>query len=146
MPLALHGGAVSPVTSYLAIEPGVRPSTEGLYEGEGGIGIGMLGFAGGGSGIGLAGTGSGRATGPDTRQQTLERVVRAALDACGGEGLGIHLELETTSEEIVELGPLEVRGSGDPILVPCVERGVWAQLLGPEFDDAQRRWTIDLPG
>ena len=27
---ALRGRAVSPVTSYLAIEPGVRPSTEGL--------------------------------------------------------------------------------------------------------------------
>ena len=30
MILARHGGAVSPVTSYLAIEPGVRPSTEGI--------------------------------------------------------------------------------------------------------------------
>ena len=30
MVLARHGGAVSPVTSYLAVEPGVRPSTEGI--------------------------------------------------------------------------------------------------------------------
>ena len=30
MVLARHGRAVSPVTSYLAIEPGVRPSTEGI--------------------------------------------------------------------------------------------------------------------
>src|SRR6185503_12383532 len=35
MTLALKGGAVSPVTSYLAIEPGVRPSTDGLEEGRG---------------------------------------------------------------------------------------------------------------
>ena len=32
MVLARRGRAVSPVTSYLAIEPGVRPSTEGLEE------------------------------------------------------------------------------------------------------------------
>src|SRR4029079_13407765 len=30
MVLARRGRAVSPVTSYLAIEPGVRPSTEGI--------------------------------------------------------------------------------------------------------------------
>ena len=35
MTLAMKGGAVSPVTSYLAIEPGVRPSTEGLDWGTG---------------------------------------------------------------------------------------------------------------
>jgi hypothetical protein len=46
MTLALRGGAVSPVTSYLAIEPGVRPSTEGLSDaeasGDGGFGGGEL--------------------------------------------------------------------------------------------------------
>ncbi len=41
MVLARHGRAVSPVTSYLAIEPGVRPSTEGLNEGE----LGSIGMA-----------------------------------------------------------------------------------------------------
>jgi len=51
MPLALYGGAVSPVTSYLAIEPGVHPSTEGLDEMEG-VGFGGLGLIGHGAGGG----------------------------------------------------------------------------------------------
>src|SRR5690606_36548026 len=42
MPLALYGGAVSPVTSYLAIEPGVRPSTEGIEYTATGIGFGSV--------------------------------------------------------------------------------------------------------
>src|SRR6185295_11972668 len=40
MVLARQGGAVSPVTSYLAIEPGVRPSTEGIDLSETGSGYG----------------------------------------------------------------------------------------------------------
>jgi hypothetical protein len=32
MVLARHGAAVWPVTSYLAIEPGVRPSTEAALD------------------------------------------------------------------------------------------------------------------
>ncbi len=38
MTLATLGGAVSPITSYLAIEPGVRPSTEGIDWGAGAAG------------------------------------------------------------------------------------------------------------
>ncbi|HEY8074487.1 MAG TPA: vWA domain-containing protein, partial [Labilithrix sp.] len=48
MTLAMHGGAVSPVTSYLAIEPGVRPSTEGLDDAE----LGSIGGIGTGQGFG----------------------------------------------------------------------------------------------
>jgi hypothetical protein len=44
--LAQRGQAVSPVTSYLAIEPGVRPSTDGFVE-EGGSGSGYGRGAGG---------------------------------------------------------------------------------------------------
>lgn len=53
---ARDAGAVSPVTSYLAIEPRVRPSTEGLDENEGGcregIGRGSIGTIGRCSGPG----------------------------------------------------------------------------------------------
>ena len=55
MVLAKHGRAVSPVTSYLAVEPGVRPSTEGIEfhtvlgaDGEGTIFLGNLGTFGSG--------------------------------------------------------------------------------------------------
>ncbi len=42
--IAMFGRAVSPVTAYLAIEPGVRPSTAGLPKlGRGGFGVGAGG-------------------------------------------------------------------------------------------------------
>jgi hypothetical protein len=144
MTLALHGGAVSPVTSYLAIEPGVRPSTEGLDEGEGTIGMGSVGLisrgGGSGSGSGFGGSGS-----PDLRQELLEQRVREALDACGGRRLGTHLELESTLDEIVEIDHVELRGSTDTTVKACLEDGVWATLLPSEFDDELRRWVVDLP-
>jgi len=56
MRVARLGRAVSPVTSYLAIEPGVRPSTIGLQQGRwrdsslwGGVGHGGFGADGGSS-------------------------------------------------------------------------------------------------
>jgi hypothetical protein len=145
MTLAVHGGAVSPVTSYLAIEPGVRPSTEGLEEGEGTIGLGGLGLigrggGGGGSGMGLLGTG-----GPDMRQAMLERRAREALDACGGQGLGVHVELESTLDEIVEVDHVELRGSSDATVKACLENGVWETVLTDDFIDDWQRWVVDLP-
>ena len=44
MRAAAAGGAVSPVTSYLSIEPGTRPSTEGFGEEFGTGGPGLAGF------------------------------------------------------------------------------------------------------
>ena len=143
MTLAIHGGAVSPVTSYLAIEPGVRPSTEGLDWGEGTIGLGNTGLVGWGGG---GGTGSGfGSSGPDLRQELLEQRVREALDACGGRGLGTHLELETTLDEIVEIDHVELRGSTDATVKACLEDGMWATLLPSEFVDDLQRWVVDLP-
>ncbi len=48
--VAMYGKAVSPVTSYLAVEPGVRPSTDGILRGSGsgfGAGGGRLSGLGG---------------------------------------------------------------------------------------------------
>lgn len=47
MTLATYARAVTPVTSYLAIEPGVRPSTEGLEHGAAGLGASGSGSVGG---------------------------------------------------------------------------------------------------
>lgn len=145
MPLAMRGGAVSPVTSYLAIEPGVRPSTEGLDHEEQAFGLAGIGFGGGGSGMGTIGAGQVMLRGPDPRQELLEDLVRSALDACGGQGLGAFVELETTSAEIVEIERLEVHGGRDPVLAPCLERGVWDTMLGDEFDDDRHTWIVELP-
>jgi hypothetical protein len=62
MTLALHGRAVSPVTSYLAIEPGVRPSTDGLEPGET-FGAGGLGLRGMGPAVAGVPSGTGRCAG-----------------------------------------------------------------------------------
>jgi len=143
MPLAMLGGAVSPVTSYLAIEPGVRPSTEGLDWGSGAIGFG----AGGGS----LGHGYGRGVGAgfgrkDLRQDFLDQSVRDALDACGGPGLAVRVTLESTLEEIVQVGSIHVPNADDPILVTCLEDGIWDVPLRSDFVDLWREWTVDLPG
>lgn len=143
MSLALYGGAVSPVTSYLAIEPGVRPSTEGLDESEG-IGLFGVGSGGGGMGVGI-GSGRGGFGGPDTRQQQLEHEVREALDACGGRDAGVRLELESTLDEIVEVDRLKLHGSGDTVLRECLEDGVWTIELSGAFNDEWRRWVVELP-
>jgi len=144
MTLALRGGAVSPVTSYLAIEPGVRPSTEGLDHAEGTIGLGSTGLIGRGGGGGGSGMGF-DSGGPDRRQELLEQRVREALDACGGSKLGTHLELETTFDEIVEIDQVELRGSTNATTKTCLEDGMWATMLPSEFVDALQRWVVDLP-
>lgn len=143
MSLALYGGAVSPVTSYLAIEPGVRPSTEGLDEDEG---MGMIGFGsgGGGSGFGIDSGGVG-VIGPDTRQAQLEQSVREALDACGGRAAGVHVELESTLAEIVEVDRMKLSDASDDVLRACLEDGVWAIELPAVFNAEWQRWAIDLP-
>lgn len=143
MPLAMLGGAVSPVTSYLAIEPGVRPSTEGLDESEG---MGLIGRGGGGgSGFGTIGMGSAGFLGGDSRPDFLRRAVRDALDDCGGSGRGAHVELESTLVELVELSRVEILDSTDPALPGCVETELWALQLRPDFDDPWRRWIVDVP-
>jgi hypothetical protein len=141
--LAMHGGAVSPVTSYLVSEPGVRPSSEGLGE------TGSWGHIGKGGGGGT-GTGYGRGIPSvgfqdrDGLHAALERRVRELLDTCGGRGVGARMELETTVDEIVEVGPPELRGSSDETLRACLVDAAWAIELGPMFDEDWRRWVIDL--
>ncbi|MCX4241214.1 vWA domain-containing protein [Paraliomyxa miuraensis] len=145
MPLALHGGVVSPVTSYLAIEPGVRPSTEGLDESEG---LGLIGRGGGGGSgsIGLGSTGMIGFGGRDMRQEILERRVREALDACGGQMRAIRLTLETTLDEIVQVEPPTIGGAKDAVLEQCLVDGVWETPLPPIFNDEWKRWAVDLQG
>jgi subtilisin-like proprotein convertase family protein len=120
MRVALFGKAVSPVTSYLAIEPGVRPSTVGLrYEGRG---IGT-------DGISLRGNGSGGGGGtrhpPD---------LRALVDAtaCFNEHRAQHATLDvfTTRDEVVDV---RVR-DGDGAFAACVVEAVWATRLSAAFN------------
>lgn len=138
--LARHGAAVSPVTSYLAIEPGVRPSTEGLD---------WSGMGGGGLGIGLGNIGTvshcggigGEAL---DRQKYLETQVAQKLAECGGSARSLTLELETTLREIVDLPRIELQGVADFALERCLREGVWALALPRDFTSERATWTIRI--
>ena len=134
MPLALFGGAVSPVTSYLAIEPGVRPSTEGLEEGEA-IGLGGIGLIGRGSGAG----GSGHGARLFDHAAWLRGELARLRGACGAPEL--QVTLETTRDEVVAVAAT-IAGAGDPVGARCVEEGIWAWELPSSFADAWRRYVV----
>ncbi len=121
MPLALYGGAVSPVTSYLAIEPGVRPSTEGLEVEE--IGLGGIGLIGSGSGGGGAGAGS---IAMDPNKWLRDELSRLRT-ACAAPP--IKLATETTREEIVAVAVTAQTGGLEPVTSHCLHEGVWAWQL-----------------
>lgn len=123
--LALRGRAVSPMTSYLAIEPGVRPSTEGLDELErGGIGWGA---GGAGGGIGLGGIGVlGHQTSFDVAAW-IEPRLTAAWKTCGGSAPA-EVALETTADEIVEVETVTVPVA-DAARRDCLNEATWGLEL-----------------
>ncbi len=136
MTLAMKGGAVSPVTSYLAIEPGVRPSTEGLDWGSGfGSGHGVLG-------------GSHVTRAPFVRGETdHEAFLRDAIAndwrRCGGRPGGATVELETTLAEIVHVESVRL-ADPEPLLESCLREAVWDLVLPASFDEAWHRYTIEV--
>jgi hypothetical protein len=119
MVVAMRGQVVSPVTSYIAIEPGTRPSR-----------IGLRG-AGGGSGSGY-GAGRGALAArmvvsplrPDVRA-----LVAPAIERCKQlHGAGpLALEIETTWDEIVDV----ILKEGAGALGECAVEAVWAARLPP---------------
>jgi hypothetical protein len=133
MVLARHGRAVSPVTSYLAIEPGVRPSTEGLEEGQSGYGRGA------------GGLGGMRARSPFVppsfdHQGYLSRAVSEAWRTCGGSG-GVRATIESTLAEIVEV---DARGSDQASALACLREAIWALELPEQFQSHWDRWSVVL--
>ncbi len=139
MKVALRGRAVSPVTSYLAVEPGVRPMTiglEGTGSGGGGYGEGSVGFGGG---MGRMGSRSAR------RAWTLPELMAPALVACVAEhrppaDWSVELRVETTLDEVVDVivaerpSPLEV----------CVREAAWGVTLTWNFSDRRRTHPVHV--
>jgi hypothetical protein len=141
--LAMRGRAVSPMTSYLAVEPGVRPSIEGLEDenesaGEGG--------GGSGSGIGLGGSfgGLGRGRPLPEPQAFLDRELERAWARCGGRG-GAHVDLESTKAEVVEIGAVTL-SNPDPKAASCMREATWALDLPRSFAQAHANWSVDVGG
>lgn len=124
MPLAKRGHAVTPVTSLLAIEPGVRPSTEGLEEGLTGVGSGGGGV---GHGIGLGRVGR---ISFDTRG-FLESSLSKAWKTCGGK-VSATVALETTVAEVVDVRRVTGEGATDREL-RCLREATWDLELPEGF-------------
>ena len=135
MVLAVRGRAVSPVTSYLAIEPGVRPSTEGLVEGEGsgggGTGEGTIGLGG------LNTIGSGRTY---DHRAFLREAVASAWKECGGHG-PVTVHIETTLTEVVDVPMVRITGKGS---ASCLEEAIWRLELPSPFDAVHETWEIGV--
>ena len=139
--LAKLGHAVSPVTSLLAIEPGVRPSTEGLDDGES---IGAFGI-----GHGRLGAGHG-VRGHSLRSFDHAAFLKASLGqawaACGGTGRAATVDLETTRAEIVDVPRLTVAGSGTgpKPAEDCLKEATWSLELPAAFEAAHASFSISL--
>ncbi|MCY1065384.1 VIT domain-containing protein [Nannocystis sp. RBIL2] len=126
--VAFAGRAVSPVTSYLATEPGVRPSTEGLLDEEIGESLGL-------AGLGLAGAGAGGGGSGAAPLPSFESLLAPAVDRCvaahkPASGWKVELELETTGVEIVDVQATSPHGKG---MGECLVEAAW-QLVLPNGD------------
>ncbi|MBX3185528.1 MAG: VWA domain-containing protein [Labilithrix sp.] len=139
MTLAMHGRAVSPVTSYLAIEPGVRPSNEGIDWGAAGTGGG--GSMGQGFGVGhghLSGVGGAARI---DREGWLRDQLRAAADLCGVSRGTLSVSIETTLDEIVEIDDVTIEPR-DGKAEACVREEMWSTALPAMFDAASAMFVV----
>lgn len=138
MTLALNGRAVSPVTSYLAIEPGVRPSTDGLER------LGQLGHGVGAPRVRMGGTMvSGRAPYLDLQAFLTERL-GLEYQRCGGGAVNASVELETTRNEIVRVDFWSRDEPPDGPLGTCVAEAAWALQLPEAFSEDWATFHVDL--
>jgi len=137
--VAYKGRAVSPVTSYLATEPGVRPSTEGLLELEGFGGLGLVGTGRGGGG---AGSGSISITLPRLSDLLAEPVANCVRRHAAGVGWSVALKVETTGPEVVDV---VVTRASHAALRECVVAAVWALELPGGFPERESH-DLDFTG
>jgi hypothetical protein len=137
MTLATRGGAVSPVTSYLAIEPGVRPSNEGI---EWGVSSGM-GF--GGAVLRQGSTSVSGSYPPLDREAFLRDAIAADWRRCGGRPGAASVSLETTAAEIVHVASVEVTPK-EALLERCLTEAVWDLILPVSFSEDWESFSIDI--
>ncbi len=142
MKMALLGGAVSPVTSYLAIEPGVRPSNEGLD-------WGALG-SGGGGGVGQGfGSGHGRLGSMHVRVKVdkdgwLRSQLSAAMATCSPSSTAAMATLESTLDELVDIGRVELAPTRNAKAESCVREELWKMALpAATFERPFEAFTVE---
>jgi hypothetical protein len=142
MKLALLGGAVSPVTSYLAIEPGVRPSNEGLDWGGGGRGEGIGLGEGFGIGHGQHATSGARVV--VDKNAWLRAQLISAMKRCAPSATAATATLESTLDEVVDVGRVELAPARDAKAEACVREELWkVSLPGATFSAEFEAFTVD---
>lgn len=132
MTVALAGRAVSRVTSYVAYEPGTRPSWLGFQDN--GVEGGVEGGAVGGDLSGVVASAIGKR--PD-----LAAMLGAMIDAhaCfATDRREVTLAVDTTRDEIVDVA---VVGAADPT-ARCVAEAAWRVRLDHRFDRPHERFTV----
>jgi hypothetical protein len=137
MKVAMMGRAVSPVTSYLAVEPGTRPST---------IGFDRQGFGAGRGGVSprvMMGSASVRRIPPDPRKLFTAGIARCVAAHKPAAGWKVQLRLDTTYDEVVDVAPT---ATGKPTaFTSCLVEMVWAiQLPATDYNLSRERFTLDL--
>ena len=136
MTVALMGRAVSPVTSYLAVEPGVRPSVVGLDHEVSMSGLGFGGGSGSGQGFGVGG-----AAPPNPMTLVAEAARQCVRQWKPAAGWLVKLTLETTRDEVVDVVP--VAGAELPIAA-CLVEAVWALRLPGSFRDERHVYPLEF--
>ncbi len=134
MSVALYARAVSPMTSYVAAEPGTRPSTEGLIDsilGDGLIGN-EAGEINGGFGLGRGRQKPNLATMIDTRPCLAKFPQR--------DGWEVELAVETTREEVVDVSTDEK----SPFAACLVETAWSLRLDATVFDLDREQFRVAL--
>jgi Mg-chelatase subunit ChlD len=134
--VAMIGRAVSPVTSYLAIEPGVRPSPVGLQ-------LSGIGEGGGGRGEGI-GLGAARTIGH--AREDLKQKLEPAVKACAAKhspapGWTAAIDLDLTFDEIVDViatGPASTMQS-------CIVEAAWELRLSFAFGSRRDKVALAWP-
>jgi hypothetical protein len=132
MTVALAGRAVSPVTSYVAYEPGTRPSRLGFRD---------TGVEGGVEGGVVGGDLNGVAAPAIIKRPDLAAMLGAMIDAhaCfATDKREVTIAIDTTRDEIVDV---VVVGAADPA-ARCVAEATWRVRLDNRFDRAHERFTI----
>ncbi len=136
MTVAMMGKAVSPVTSYLATEPGVRPSVIGLEEGLAGFGVGS-----GMGGMGMSGVGGVPLPPPDPMTLLARAAAACVKRHQPAAGWAVHLDMETTGHEVVDVVP----GAGATTPVgACLLEAVWALPLPTSYVAARATHPLDF--
>jgi hypothetical protein len=138
MKVAMMGRAVSPVTSYLATEPGVRPSP---------IGIDRFGRGRTGSGFGVGGGRGGMRgretrTPPDLAAMLATGVKRCVATHKPAAGWTFDLDVETTFDEVVDViagSKAKTSPFGD-----CLIEVAWAVRLDKRFDEEREMFELTL--